>query len=440
MTNRSTLLFATLAVAALGFRPTTAPAQLPSSDVVDRLVAVVGDSVVVLTQVQEEIQRMALGGAPVPEATDPEYEALFRQVLDQYVDRLLVLQAAAADSLLVIDNAAIETTVSERLQQLAADFGGQAMLQQALAAEALTLVEYREILKTEARTERMQQMFFQRRIADAPPAVVSEDELLQRFQQARGELQQRPKLITFRQVVVVPESSESSMMAAKAKVDSLLVRVRAGEDFAELARLYSDDPGTAALGGDLGWFRPGRMVREFEEAAFALLDGEISDVVETEFGYHIIKIERSRRGERQGRHILIIPEKTPEDIDVARELLAGLMARARDGESMSELAAEYGDPAAEDSLTFAFDQISDMPPAYTILRTTPAGDIRGPIEYEIGTNEVRIAFVKVIEVREAGSYTFEDLRSQIADQLQQEKQIEQMLDELRAGTYIDIRM
>jgi len=435
MIKRSTILFAAFALL-----PSPTTAQVVGSDVVDRLIAIVGDSVVVLTQVQEEIQRMALGGAPVPEAGEPAYETLFRDVLDQYVDRLLILQAAEKDSLMVVDDGAIDETVTERLQQLSADFGGQAMLQQALAAEALTLSEYREILRNEARTERIQQMFFQTRMAGADPVEVTEDELLARFQEARGELDQRPKLITFRQVVVVPEANQVAIDAARAKADSLLIRITAGEDFAELARIYSDDPGTAQLGGDLGWFRPGRMVREFEEAAFALVDGEVSDVVETEFGFHIIKAERSRRGERQARHILIVPEKSEADVDVARELLASLMARARAGESMADLAEEHSDEAAPDSMTFAFDQLSELPPAYTILRTTPAGDFRGPIEYQIPTGETRVAFVYVIEVRDAGSYTFEDLRGQIAGQLQQEKQIEQMLQSLRERTYIDIRM
>lgn len=415
-------------------------AQFDEPDVVERLVAIVGDSVVVQTQVVEEIQRMQLGGAPVPPETDPAYRELFRDVLDQYIDRLLILQAAARDSLLVVDDATIEANVNERIQGLAAEFGGQAMLQQALAAEALTLSEYREMLRNEARTERIQQMFFQSRIQGAPPVELSEDELLERFQSARSSLEQRPKLLTFRQVVLIPEPSEEALDSARAEAEALLARVHAGEDFAELARIYSDDPGTAELGGDLGWFRRGRMVREFEEAAFQLIDGQISDVVQTDFGFHIIKVERYRAGERQARHILIRPERSENDLQRTRDLAVELQARAEAGEPMSELHEEYGDIASPDSLTFAFDQISELPPPYVILRTTPAGDFRGPIEYQLPSGETRVAFVEVVEVREAGAYTFEDLRPQIAAQLQQEKQIQQMLEDLRAQTYIDIRM
>ncbi len=86
---------------------------------------------------------------------------------------------------------------------------------------------------------------------------------------------------------------------------------------------------------------------------------------------------------------------------------------------------------------------SAYPPAYVALRTVSSGDVVGPLEYNGGqgnAQDVRFAVVKVLEVREAGAYTFEDLRPQLASQLQQEKQLERILEELRARTYIQIRM
>lgn len=434
---KRTALFLALA----GLAPIGASAQIPiGTDVVDRLVAVVGDSFVVQTQVQEEIQRMQLGGAPVPLPNDPEYEVLFGQVVNQFVDRLLILQAAARDSLLSVDEEGITERVAERLTQLATEFGGQPQLQQALAAEALTLSEYREILTNEARTEQIQQLFFQLRIRDAPPIEVDEDEMVARFQEARTQLQQRPKLVTIRQVVIAPESSDDALEIARTEAQGVLDRVNAGEDFAELAREFSDDPGTAPLGGDLGWFRQGRMVRAFEEAAFSMIDGEISDLVQTDFGFHIIKVERIRPGERNARHILIVPEKSEEDMERARGIAAEVKTRAESGESMEDLFEAFSDPAAPDSLTFAFEQLGDLPAAYGTLRTAQTGDFVGPLEYEVGPGENRIAVIAVVLVREAGAYTFEDLRPQLASQLQQEKQIARIVEGLRANTHIMIKM
>jgi peptidyl-prolyl cis-trans isomerase SurA len=419
-------------------------AQVPTdATLVDRVIAVVGDSMLLQSQVLEVIQRLQISDPEIPAESDPEYAEFFNDVRDSSVDRLLVLQAAAKDSLIQVDEPRIDQQVQERIDQLSRQFGGMPSLQIALQRDGFTLGEYRDFLRNDARQAQIEQLFLQQQLAQARPVEVTEEELLQRFQELTPQLQQRPRLLTFRQVVVMPSPSDSAKALARAEAVTILDSIAAGSDFAALATVHSDDVGTASVGGDLGWFRRGQMVREFEEAAFSIPVGRVSQPVETVFGFHVIKVERARgRSEIQARHILKIPELGPADVERARELAASIAQRAQAGESMVALYDEYSDPLAEDSLTLAFDQLQELPPAYGALSSASVGEVIGPLEYQAGSGrpgDIRLAVVRILEVREAGAYTFEDLRAQLATQIQQDRQRERILDDLRAQAFIEIR-
>ncbi len=113
---------------------------------------------------------------------------------------------------------------------------------------------------------------------------------------------------------------------------------------------------------------------------------------------------------------------------------------ARAGTPMDSLYDEYSDPLAPDTLTVSYQQLQQLPPGYDVLNNATAGQVLGPIEYDTGRGETRLAVLRVREIREAGAYTFEDVRGQLAQQLQQTKQVEKLLDRLKAGTHIEILM
>ncbi len=112
---------------------------------------------------------------------------------------------------------------------------------------------------------------------------------------------ENPEMVRARHILIAvkPNATEEEKKAALKKAEEILAKAKQGEDFAKLASEYSDDPGSKAKGGDLGFFTQGSMVGKFEQTAFALKPGEISPVVETEFGYHIIKVEERKAAEQQ---------------------------------------------------------------------------------------------------------------------------------------------
>jgi hypothetical protein len=135
--------------------------------------------------------------------------------------------------------------------------------------------------------------------------------------QQRGRLGQRPATVSLQQAIIKPQPSDSAKAAARRRATEVLEELRRGGDFEVLARRHSQDP-SASQGGMLGWFRQGQMVRPFEMVAYAMRPGDVSGIVETEYGFHIIKLEKVRGPERQARHILIRPEVTPADVEAAR--------------------------------------------------------------------------------------------------------------------------
>jgi peptidyl-prolyl cis-trans isomerase SurA len=414
-----------------------AQAQL-RTDRIDRVVAVVGDSVILDSDVREQVERRRAFGEPVP--TDPRaLAALQRQELDRLVNEMLILQAAQRDSIILPPDD-VQSQVNAAVAEQERRFGGRAALESALQQEGMTLEQYRRVLERGVRRAGLQQHYLSIVRRDRRPPPVTDAEIEAFFQERAAELGTRPTTVEFEQVVVAPMASEEARERAREEAEEIRRRLLRGEDFAQLARRHSADPGSRERGGDLGWFRRGRMVPEFERAAFALRTGEVSQVVETSFGFHIIRVDRVRGGERQARHILVRPEITPAEEARTQERANAAARAVGEGASLDSLrTALRHDPGADRRVGPI--PVDSLPAPYnTQLRGAAPGQVVGPFRLP-GPGET-YAVVQVVDVVPEGPFTAEDrdLREQIRQYLQQEKLMEEVLSELRRRTYIDIRL
>lgn len=430
------ILFATLFVVATPLAAQTGtPLSTPDEQLVDRVAAVVGDTVLLLSDVQTEIaQRQSAGQLP----NDPaQIEAIARDILQNRVNDLVLLTAAHEAGITAADEQ-VQTQVDQQIRQVQQRFGSASAFETALAESGLTMSQYRQTLTDQLRDQQIVQEYLRSRLASRARPVVDEREIREFFEAQQATLPRRPATVSFRQVVVTPEPSPEARAAALEEAQEVLNELATGADFEVLARRFSDDEGTREHGGDLGWFRTGRMVPEFEQVAFALRPGQTSGIVETQFGYHIIRVERARGAERQARHILIQPELTDEDVAQARERADSVASAIRDGASVTSLASRYN--REDDPPTLDRFPLDRLPAGYDeALSEVEPGAVVGPFELDDAQNP-RFAVVRLTDRQEAGTYTLDDLRDNIRGQVEQQKLVEDLLAELRRQVYIDIQM
>jgi len=297
----------------------------------DRIIAVVGGNITLQSELETQYLQMLASGY---EPNDDSKCILFEELL--YGN--LLLHRAKVDSLDVSDGE-VEDELSRRLEYFIAQLGSQEKLEEYYEKSLLEIKdEFREMIQEQLLSQRMQQQitgdlkvtpsevraYFNDIPKDSLPFINVEVEL--------GRIMRRPAI------------TDAQQKAAKDKIEELRQRVIDGESFRALATLYSEDPGSAKTGGDLGFFERGRMVPEFDAVAFRLKEDSVSEVIKTDFGYHFLQM-MERRGEQINvRHILIRPKTAPEDMELARVFLDSIHQLLEDEKiTFSEAAEKFSD-------------------------------------------------------------------------------------------------
>ena len=421
-------------------------AQKYKGGIVDKSVAVVGGETILLSDLESEVQQMRAGGA----SSDKDMRC---EVLEAMMEAKIFLMQARVDSL-TVNNDMVSGNLTQRIDWFRTQLGGDEELEKYFGKPLYKLrQEWQKALEDQSLTEQARYS-----VAETIPEVTPYD--VQEYMKATDpeDLPVVPVKYQLSQICIYPDRAAAAV-AVKDKLLSLRERIMNGEKFATLARIYSEDPGSARRGGELGLASKSIFWPAFSDAAMALRPGTISQIVETPDGFHIIEVIEKKGDMFNARHILLKPQYTAEDREKAFHRLDSLKKQIEADEIKFELAARFWseDPAtrtnggqmADPSTGSAYFEIDQLKPAdYAAIKDLKVGEISEPVEsqdnegYQQGrSGNLVYKIIRVDKIIPAHTATFENDYTQILEKVQQNKQMEavnKFLEEKIKSTYIVI--
>ncbi|MBK6839994.1 MAG: peptidylprolyl isomerase [Bacteroidetes bacterium] len=320
-TLKNSRLFA--AILALTFFNQTAFSQ----QIIDQVMAVVGDKILLRSDIEKQYVQFTAQGMETGENT----RCL---IFDQLLMQKLMLNQADLDSV-TVPEAQVEGELDRRMRYYIRQIGSEEQLEAYFHSSIRQLkMEFREMIHDQLLVQTMQskvskditatpndvRSYFESIPSDSLPYIDAEMEIAQ--------------------IVRNPPVSAEEKKEVKAKLEEFRTKILAGEDFAVYAALYSQDQGSAKKGGELGMFERGSMVPEFEAAAFRLKPGEVSPIIETKFGFHILQLIERRADQINVRHILLQAKTNDADLVKSVTFLDSLRNEINKGSITFEEAAQ----------------------------------------------------------------------------------------------------
>lgn len=364
--------------------------------VVDEIVALVGSHPVYWSDVEAQFAQARTQGIK----GDP-FELRCRIFEDMLFQKLLVNQAEI-DSLVVSDEQ-VDTELDRRLRYYIQQFGSQQKLEEFYDK---SLEEFKSELREPLRQEILSQQA-QGKIVEN--VKITPNETKDYFNKIKKDsIPLIPTEYEIGQIVKNPTVGPSQLKESREKITALRERVLKGEKFATLAVLYSEDPGSASKGGELGMFSRGSMAPEFEAAAFSLKNpGDISEIIKTKFGYHCLQLIERKGDFVNVRHILIIPKVSPDDLVMAGSKLDSISELVKnDSLTFEKAAIRYSDDPGKvnggliqsqstGNTRLAADELD--PKVFFVIDKMNPGDVSNSVPYttEDGTQAYRVLYLKL---------------------------------------------
>jgi peptidyl-prolyl cis-trans isomerase SurA len=402
----------------------------------DRIIAVVGNEVILESDLNYQLMLYARQNN-LTQLND----RIVQEVFQNMVTEKLILAKADQDSIYVSDEE-VQKQLDNRIKLMAEQFGSEKNLEEAYG---ITIAKLKVLLKEDIRkkmkVERMKQKKF------GYGLKVTRPEVLEFYKTFKDSIPPVPETFELYEIMRIPALSPEAKQIAYDKIKPILDSLKNGADFSELAKRYSDDSASAVIGGDLGRVKKGVFVKEFEDAAFLLKPGEISDIVETQFGYHIIKVNEKSGDIIKLQHILIkFPHLESSDFE-AINFLKDLKNKVLNNEaSFKELAYKYSQDieSAKDSGYIGKLNLSSLTDTSEagVLKNLGVGEISDPIKLGDNVNySYNIFFIKdKVPGHEATLETDYQLIENLAMNYKESKELNEWLQELKKSIYLDIKI
>ncbi len=409
--------------------------------VIDKVVATVGSELILLSDVEEQHAMMKAQRGAVP--ADAKCA-----IMDNIMVTKLLLNQAKLDSVAVSDDE-VETQLNARIDRILTLMNNDMTQFEAYYGQTISQVkeQFREDLRNQLLVERMRSKVMS-------GITVTPSEVKKFFNQIpKDSLPYFNAEVEIGEIVYKPKVNAEQRKKSIEKLEEIRRRITAGEDaFDAMAQKYSDD-GSARAGGDLGWSKRGKFVPAFEAAAYKLEKDEISPVVESEFGFHIIQMLERRGNSIHVRHILIRSEITDADIDLARTHLDSVRQLVlKDSMSFSIAVKRFSDKNVQSfnndgrmvnaSSGNTFFEVGDLDPdIYFAIDTMKVGSISAPFEF---TDPSGDSYFRIIQLQSRSTPHRANLKQdyskiqQAAIQAKQSDFISEWVSEKTDSTYIAV--
>lgn len=410
--------------------------------VVEKTVALIGNDIVMLSDIEAEAQMQRARGLTVDKSARCE-------ILEGFLVSKLFLTQAKLDSL-VVSEAQVSNMLDQRMNEVLTTLGGEQKAEEYFGKPLYKLrQEWHDALSDQSLIQEMQ-----RNVASNTPKLTPRDIKKYVEETPAEDLPMVSTKYRIRQIGIYPDR-EAAELAVKEQLVGLRERVVNGEKFSTLARLYSQDPGSMNKGGELGMASRSIFWPAFSDAAMSLKVGQVSQVVETPDGFHIIQLIERDGDMFNARHILIKPQYTSADrdrafhkLDSIRNLVVldsmSFFDAARSFSEERHSATSGGLMADEYTGSSYFEKDQLKPNDYNVLRTMQEGDISEPFESldNEGRNGNTIYKILYLEkVIPAHVANFQDDYNSLIDEVNAknaQKAIDDFIAEKQKSTYIVI--